>query len=73
MTAEELKFVSGMTVATALALHPKARWVFAAYHLGGCSTCGLSDTETLDEVARVYQLPLDRFLHDLNSLVVQTA
>ena len=69
MIAPEMKFVSDMTVSSALSLHPKARWVFAAYHLGGCSTCGLADSETLDEVARVYRLPLDQFLRDLNSLV----
>jgi hybrid cluster-associated redox disulfide protein len=62
------KFDANMTVSDALALHPAARWVFAAYQLDGCTTCGASSEETLSEVASGYQLSLDRLLADLNSL-----
>jgi hypothetical protein len=55
-------------VADALAMHPKARWVFAAWHLGGCNSCSRVGEETLEQVAEGYGLPLDRFLRDLNSL-----
>ncbi len=58
-------------VADALALHPKARWVFAAYHIGGCNGCERSSHETLEEVARGYRIPLEQFLRDLNSLVAR--
>lgn len=58
-----------MTVASALALHPKARWVFAAYHLGGCVSCDAASAETLLEVAEGYRLPLPRLIEDLNSLM----
>ena len=58
-----------MTVSEALDHHPSARWVFAAYHIGGCRECPSSPTETLEEVAVGYQLPLERFLEDLNSLL----
>lgn len=58
-----------MTVASALALHPKARWVFAAYHLGGCVNCTSAAQETLTEVADGYRLPLPRLIDDLNSLM----
>lgn len=61
-------FEANMTVAEALALHPDARWVFAAYHIGGCNGCSRVDDETLLEVATGYQLPLEKFLADLNSL-----
>ena len=57
-----------MTVEAALALHPSARWVFAAYHLGGCTSCAVSTEETLTEVATGYKLSLDKLLGDLNSL-----
>ena len=43
----------------ALALHPAAKWVFAAYHLGGCSDCASSSDETLAEVAELLDLRLD--------------
>lgn len=55
-------------VEDALALHPKARWVFAAYHVGGCNGCERSASETLEELATAYQIPLDSFLRDLNAL-----
>jgi hybrid cluster-associated redox disulfide protein len=62
------KFDATMTVGQALATHPHARWVFAAYHIGGCNGCSRVDDETIAEVAAGYQLPLEQFLADLNSL-----
>jgi hybrid cluster-associated redox disulfide protein len=62
-------FHAGMIVDEALRLHPKARWVFAAWHLGGCNGCERSPTETLEEVAEGYRIPLDELLRDLNSLI----
>ena len=58
-----------MTVSAALALHPSARWVFAAYQLAGCTSCGASSEETLSQVAEGYKLSLDRLLADLNGLL----
>ena len=69
MTTTEQRFVPEMTVDAALALHPKARWVFAAYQIGGCAGCSSASQETLAEVAQGYQLPLERFMADLNSLL----
>lgn len=40
-----------MTMADVLAAYPGARRaLFARYHIGGCKSCGFSDTETLAEV-----------------------
>lgn len=64
-----MTFVPQMTVGEALALHPSVKWVFAAYHIGGCSHCAMSEEETLEQLAVGYQLPLDRLIHDLNSLL----
>ena len=58
-----------MTVEQALERHPAARWVFAAYHLGGCSGCEMRSGETLEQVAEGYGLELERLLRDLNSLI----
>ena len=55
-------------VADALARHAKVRWVFAAYHIGGCNGCERATGETLEEVATGYGIPLDSLLRDLNSL-----
>jgi hybrid cluster-associated redox disulfide protein len=62
-------FESRTVVAEALAMHPKVRWVFAAYHLGGCNACNLAHEETLEQVAEGYGIPLEKLLEDLNSLV----
>ena len=64
-----MRFSARMRVDEALAHHPHARWVFAAYHIGGCHSCASAATETLEEVAIAYQLPLDAFLRDLNGLL----
>ena len=55
-------------VAAALEMHPHVRWVFAAWHLGGCNGCSRASTETLEEVAAGYGIPLTRLLEDLNGL-----
>lgn len=60
-------------VADALSLHPKARWVFAAYHIGGCNGCERAIDETLEQVATGYGIPLERLLRDLNALAQQRA
>jgi hypothetical protein len=62
------RFEADTVVSDALAMHPSARWVFAAWHLGGCRECERSDTETLAELAEGYGIPLERFLADLNGL-----
>ena len=64
-----MNFVPHMTVGDALALHPSAKWVFAAYKIGGCSHCAMSDEETLEQVATGYQLPLEKLISDLNALL----
>ena len=61
-------FTAETVVSEALAKHPKVRWVFAAYHLGGCNGCSRANDETLAELAEGYRIELDAFLRDLNSL-----
>lgn len=58
-----------MTVGEALAFHPGARWVFTAYHIGGCSHCAMSEEETLAQLAEGYGLSLEKLIRDLNSLL----
>ncbi|HVT03602.1 MAG TPA: disulfide oxidoreductase [Thermoanaerobaculia bacterium] len=60
-----------MTVGQAMTLHPNARWVFASYHLGGCSHCAISEEETISQVAEGYGVPLDKLVDDLNSLITE--
>ena len=62
-------FTAETVVADALDKHPKARWVFAAWHIGGCNGCSRSVDETLEEVASGYRIPLEELLRDLNALL----
>jgi hybrid cluster-associated redox disulfide protein len=64
-----MQFSAQMKVHEALEHHPSARWVFAAYHVGGCNGCSSADTETLEQVAVAYQIPLERLIADLNALL----
>ena len=63
------EFAPETVVAAALEMHPKVRWIFAAYHLGGCTGCDRASGETLEEVAAGYGISLERLLRDLNGLV----
>ena len=62
------KFHADMTVGEAMQLHPRAREVFAGFHLGGCSHCGISEFETIAQVTEGYGVPTDMILGALNSL-----
>ena len=63
-------FTKEMTVGDALAAHPHARWVFAAYHLNGCTNCVSRVDETLEEVGVAYGISVEKLLADLNALQV---
>lgn len=63
------KFLATMTVGEAMALHPRAREIFMAYHLGGCSHCAISEVETIEQVCWGYGVPVDELLATLNSLL----
>lgn len=67
-TVAASRFGPETVVADALEMHPKARWVFAAYHLSGCSGCGMAYEETLEQLADGYGIPLAQLLRDLNAL-----
>ena len=70
-TITNAQFRPELTVGEAMALHPNARWVFASYHLGGCSHCAISNEETIAQVAEGYGVPLDKLIDDLNSLFAE--
>ena len=61
-------FVPEMTISEAVAMNPEASMVFAAFHLGGCSHCAVSEEETIEQVCMGYGIPQDEILAALNSL-----
>jgi len=63
------EFTPDMTVGEAMKMHPKAQFVFASYHLGGCSHCAISEHETIEQVCYGYGIPPEELLESLNSLL----
>jgi hybrid cluster-associated redox disulfide protein len=62
-------FDPNMTIAEAMMIHPKVGEVFAAFHLGGCSSCGVSEFETVAQVCMGYGVDVDVLLEVLEELV----
>lgn len=61
-------FNKDMTVENAFKTHAGARRVFAKFHLGGCSNCAISETETIEQVSEGYGIPLPMLMDELESL-----
>jgi len=62
------KFNKEMTIAEAQSIHPRAREVFAGYHLGGCAHCSIAEFETIEQVCDGYGVPVEALLEALESL-----
>jgi hybrid cluster-associated redox disulfide protein len=61
-------FTKDMTVQDAFKTHAGARRVFAKFHLGGCSHCAISETETIEQVSEGYGIPLSMLMDELEKL-----
>jgi hybrid cluster-associated redox disulfide protein len=66
-------FDKTLTVEQAFKTHAGARRVFARFHLGGCSNCSISETETIEQVSEGYGIPLNVLMDDLEKLFDQPA
>ncbi len=64
-------FNKDMTVEQAFETHAGARRVFAKFHLGGCSHCSISETETVEQVSQSYGIPLPMLMDELEKLYTQ--
>lgn len=64
-------FSKDQTVEQAFRTHAGARRVFAKFHLGGCSNCAISETETIEQVSAGYGIPLDMLMEELEKLFAQ--
>ncbi len=66
---QEKHFLPEMTVAEAMTVHPRVAEVFAAFHLGGCAHCGISQVETIEQVCMAYGVDVDVLLEVLEGLI----
>ena len=62
------RFHRDMTVAEATRTHAAVGEVLAAFHLGGCSHCGISEQETLGQIAMGYGIDEAMLLGALEDL-----
>jgi hybrid cluster-associated redox disulfide protein len=61
-------FSENMTIADAMNAHPRAKEVFAGFHLGGCAHCAISEFETIQQVCEGYGVPTEMVIGTLNTL-----
>lgn len=61
-------FTETMTVQQAMEVHPRAREVFAGFHLGGCAHCHISEFETIEQVCQGYGVPVEMLVDALEGL-----
>ena len=69
LEAENRYFHPDMTVGEAMELHPRVAEVFAAFHLGGCSHCGIRMFETIEQVCMAYGVDIESLLEVLEGLM----
>lgn len=62
-------FSLDMTIGEAMSIHPRVGEVFAAFHLGGCSHCGINQYETIGQVCAGYGVDADMLLEVLEGLM----
>ena len=64
----EGKFSATMTIAQAMAIHPRVAEVFAAFHLAACPHCHVAQVETLEEVCASYGVDSAELIEALEGL-----
>lgn len=62
-------FSLDMTIGEAMSIHPRVAEVFAAFHLGGCSHCGINQYETIGQVCAGYGVDAEMLLEVLEDLM----
>jgi hybrid cluster-associated redox disulfide protein len=73
LEADNSYFRPDMPVAEAMAMHPRVAEVFAAFHLGGCSHCGIASFETIEQVCMAYGVDQEVLLEVLEGLMDKPA
>lgn len=66
--AGEIRFTPTMTIAEARAMHPLAQQVLAGFHLGGCASCAVNDTDTIGAACAAHGISQEALLGALNNL-----
>jgi hypothetical protein len=68
----ELQVTGQMKIGELVAAYPQAQQVLAGFHLGGCASCLVDDSQSLAEAAALNGRPLEPILVALNGLVADS-
>lgn len=66
--AGETIFRPNMTIAEAMSVHPRVQEVLSSFHLGGCSSCAVSDVDTIEGACQSYGIDQRALMNALNNL-----
>ena len=66
---DDLVVTKDTTLAEALTIHPKVQEVLAKFNIGGCSTCSLSDQETLEQAAASYGINVEEMIKAIEKML----
>jgi hypothetical protein len=69
----DLKITPQTRIGELALMHPQAMQVLAGFHLGGCSSCGIDERQSLAEAAAVNGRELEPILVALNGLVGESS
>jgi hybrid cluster-associated redox disulfide protein len=67
-----LAFLPNMTIAEAMALHPGVGEILTKFSLNGCSSCAISDVDTLEGACRSYGIDQRALMTALSHLLEST-
>lgn len=67
----DLQITAETKIGEVAAMHPQAQQVLAGFHLGGCSSCFVDDSQSLSEAAAVNGRELEPILMALNALIAE--
>jgi hybrid cluster-associated redox disulfide protein len=70
---EPIKFLPTMSIKEAVALHPGVADVLASFNLSGCSSCAISDVDTLEGACRTYGVDEKTLMNALTRLAEPAA
>lgn len=59
-------FTKETTFGEVLELHPQGREILAQFHIGGCSSCAVSEEETIEQGATGHGVDVEKLLAQLN-------
>jgi len=59
-------FTKETTFGEVLELHPQGREILAQFHIGGCSSCAVSEVETIEQGATAHSVDMEKLLAQLN-------